>query len=38
VNLPGLGTLFAAFMKTPKKVRKGFDEKEDEGTPFYIIR
>jgi len=30
VNLPGLGTLFSAFMKAPKKKRPGFDEKADE--------
>lgn len=30
VNLPGLGTLFGAFMKVAKKKRKGFDELEDD--------
>jgi len=30
INLPGLGTLFSALMKAPKKKRVGFDEKDDD--------
>eukprot|EP01126_Amoeba_proteus_P034764 TRINITY_DN3477_c0_g1_i2.p1 TRINITY_DN3477_c0_g1~~TRINITY_DN3477_c0_g1_i2.p1 ORF type:complete len:493 (+),score=112.96 TRINITY_DN3477_c0_g1_i2:537-2015(+) len=37
VSLPGLGTLFSAFMKSPKKKRVGFSEKEDEEHVISII-